>query len=86
MDIKLEALRRFVTDKAVDVFSFTEANTCWDVLPESLRLARCTRGWWGNCQWTLTHNRTESQWNEESAFQPGGTGILCLNQVAHKTL
>ncbi len=86
MDIKLEALRQFVTEKEVDIFGFTEANTCWDTLPENLWLAQRMRGWWENSQWTLTHNRTERQGNVESVFQPGRTGILCVNQVAHKTL
>ena len=40
MEAKLEVLRRFVTEKEVDIFGFTEANTCWDVLPDNLRLAR----------------------------------------------
>jgi len=86
MEIKLEALCRFVTEKDVDIFSFTEANTCWDVLPETHRLARRTRGWWEKCQWTLTHNRMECRENDKSVYQPGGTGILCINQVAHQTL
>jgi len=35
-----------------------------------------------NCQWSLTHNQTESN---KSTHQPGGTSILCVNQVAHWT-
>jgi len=36
MDTKLEALCRFVMENEVDIFGFMEANTCWDVLPETL--------------------------------------------------
>jgi len=39
MAFKLAALHWFVTEKAVDIFGFMEANTCWDVLPPSHRLA-----------------------------------------------
>jgi len=81
MDVKLEALRRFVTKRQIDIFGFSESNTCWDVLDESKRLARRTRGWWENSQWVLAHNRTEEQ---DTLYQPGGTGILCVNQIAHR--
>jgi len=82
----LEALRRVTIEKEVDIFGFTEANTCWDVVSETNRLARRTRGWWEKCQWTLTHNRLEPHDNEKMAYQPGGTGILCINHAAHCTL
>jgi len=35
MVIKLAALHRFAMEKEVDIFGFTEANTCWDVIPAS---------------------------------------------------
>jgi len=39
MEIKLKALQHIVTDWNMDIFGLTEANTCWDVLPEEQRLA-----------------------------------------------
>jgi len=83
MALKLAAIHRFTVEHEVDVFGFTEANTCWDILPSSHRLARRTRGWWENSQWIVSHNRNEHQ---DADYQPGGTGILCVNQVAHHTL
>jgi len=83
MRIKLATLRRTIGDRQTDIFGFTEANTCWDVVPENQRLAHQTRGWWENSQWSLSHNRLEK---DNLAHQPGGTGIVCINQVAHKTL
>jgi len=83
MGIKLAALRRTIGDRQTDIFGFTEANTCWDVVADNLRLPRQTRGWWENSQWSLSHNRLEK---DNPAYQPGGTGIVCVNQVAHKTL
>jgi len=83
MDVKLEALWRFVTEQQINILGFSESNTCWDVLEELQRLARQTRGWWENCQWVLAHNRTEEN---NTPFQPGGTGILCINQVTHRAL
>jgi len=38
MDLKMELLHRLITDQDVNVFGFTEANTCWDLLPPKLRL------------------------------------------------
>jgi len=54
---------------------------CWDVLPEDQHLAKRTRGWWEHCQWSLSHNCTKTN---NSPHQPGGTGLLCLNHVAHQ--
>jgi len=39
MAFKLAALHQFVMEKEVDIFGFTEANTCWDMLPPNRRLA-----------------------------------------------
>jgi len=83
MRIKLVALHRTMVDRQIDIFGFTEANTCWDVVPENQRLTRYTRRWWENSQWSLLHNRLEK---DNTIYQPGGTGIVCVNQVAHKTL
>jgi len=83
MDIKFEAVRRFVTDHNIDIFGFTETNTCWDVLDDAQRPATHTRGWWETCQWALSHNRTEENLQQ---YQPGGTGVLCVNQVVHRAL
>jgi len=56
MDLKLELLRRFVTDHDIDAFGFTEANTCWDMLPPQQQLQARTRGWWENAHWSLGYN------------------------------
>jgi len=34
MEVKLEALQHFMSLREIDVLGFTEANTCWDLLPE----------------------------------------------------
>jgi len=81
--IKLVALCQTMIDRQIDIFGFTEANTCWDIVPENQQLARYTCGWWENSQWSLSYNRLEK---DNPIYQPGGTGIVCVNQVAHKTL
>jgi len=83
MSIKLAALHQFVTEKEVNIFGFTEANTCWDVIPPPHRLAQQTHGWWENSQWIVSHNCNE---NHDKDHQLGGTGILCVNQVVHHAL
>jgi len=69
MDMKFEAVRRFITKHNIDIFGFTEMNTCWDVLDESMRPATHTRGWWESCRWVLSHNHTEEHLQQ---YQPGG--------------
>jgi len=83
MDLKTELLRQFVTDQEVDVFGFTKANTCWDLLPPKHRLPERTHGWWENSHWSLGYNWVETQ---TSTYQPGGTGVLVVNQLSHRIL
>jgi len=83
MEVKLEVLRRFVIDYDIDIFGFTEANKCWDLLPENKRLPNQTKGWWENSQWSVSYNRTEKN---TGVHQPGGVSILCINQIAHRTV
>jgi len=83
MDLKFESIRNFINDRQIDIFGFTEANTCWDVTPEVDRPAHRTRGWWETSQWVVTHNCTEENL---PTYQPGGVGLLCVNQVAHRAL
>jgi len=83
MEVKLETLRRFISEHNINILGFTEANKCWDLVPEAQRLPTKTRGWWETSHWSLAHNRTETNTGTQ---QPGGTGLLCMNQVAHRTM
>jgi len=81
MELKLESLRRLTMEQNIDILGFTESNTCWDLIPDNQRLPQRTRGWWENCQWSLAYNRREEN---QSVHQPGGMGLLCINQMAHR--
>jgi len=80
MKMKLEAMRHLVSERDIDTLGFTESNTWWDLFPESQQLSQQTRGWWETSQWSLGYNQWETN---KSPHQLGGTGILCVNQVAH---
>jgi len=80
MDLKLELLHCFVTDHNIDAFGFTEANTCWDMLPPQQWLQASTRGWWENAHWSLGYNQTELH---TRIYQPGGMGVLVVNNLSH---
>jgi len=74
-------------ERSIDILGFTESNTSWDLLPELQQPMQRTRGWWETCHWSLSHNHMESnrKENNTNTYQPGGTSILCINQVAHRT-
>jgi len=38
------------------------------------------RYWWEACQWSLSHNQQETN---DAAYQPGGTGLVVVNQLVH---
>jgi len=86
MNLKFEVMHRFVTDCNIDIFGFTEMNTCWDLLSEQNQPARWTQGWWETSQWSISYNHTEPKDVNNTPYQPRDTGILCVNQVMHWTM
>jgi len=83
MEVKLETLWHFVTKNNIDIFGFTKASKCWDLVPDTQQLPMKTHGWWENSHWSLSHNQTEANAGMQ---QPGGAGLLCVNQVTHQTM
>jgi len=73
-------LRQFTQQHQIDAFGFAEHNACWDVIPKQQQLAERTKGWWENAHWTTTFNKQDKN---PTAHQPGGTGILIINQLSH---
>jgi len=47
------------------------------------QLPQQTRGWWEAAHWSLSYNRMEKH---PTKVQPGGTGILITNWLAHHAL
>jgi len=43
--------------------------------------AEQTKYWWEKSHWKVTHNTQETN---DTAYQPGGTGIVILNQLVHR--
>jgi len=82
-DLKLTILQQFIQHHNIDVFSFAEHNKCWDVVPKNLQLQARTKGWWENAQWSIGYNKHDL---EPSEHQPGGTGILVVNDFSHQAL
>jgi len=79
--IKLAALREFINQASVDVVAITECNAAWDNVATTLHPTEQTRYWWECSQWSVGHNRQE---NYQENYQPGGTGIIILNELAHR--
>jgi len=76
--LKLAALRSFMNAAQVDICALTECNVTWNQAPSHLHPAEQTRYWWEASHWNLSHNQQESN---EAAYQPGGTGIVVVNQL-----
>ncbi len=82
-DLKLMILQQFIQQHIINIFSFAKHNKCWDLFPKNLQLLECTKGWWENAQWSVGYNKRET---EPSEHQPGGTGILVMNEFSHQAL
>jgi len=58
-----------------------ECNINWNEAPQHLYPMEQTRYWWESSQWKVSHNTTETN---DALYQPGGTGIVTVNQLAHQ--
>jgi len=78
--LKLAALRSFMNTAQVGICTLTECNVAWNKGPTHLYPAEQMRYWWEACHWSLSHNQQESN---NTTYQPGGTGIVVVNQLVH---
>jgi len=78
---KLAVLHTFMVESQVDLVALTECNAAWNHVPHELWPPVQTKGWWENAHWVLSHNRTDP---DSAKYQPGGTGILVVNQLSHR--
>jgi len=67
----------------IDIMTLTELNTAWDCLHYNEWLPAKTRGWWEANQWSISHNKQDAHGD---GFQLGGTAVLVLNKLLHKTM
>jgi len=81
-DMKLDSLFNFTREADIDILALTELNVAWDTIDYKARLPTKTQGWWEANQWSITHNKRDTY---GKAFQPGGTALLTLNKLSHKT-
>jgi len=82
-DVKLDCICHFIDDQQSDILATTELKMAWDLLPYTNRLQAKTKGWWETVHWSVAHNKCNKFGD---GFQPGGTAILVLNQLAHRAM
>jgi len=56
-----------------------ELGTCCDLVNYQ-QLLQKTHGWWEASQWSLSYNQVDWYLSD---YQPGGTGLVVVNQLAH---
>ncbi len=79
--VKMAALHEFMENQQVDLVAITECNAAWSKIDPELWPQEQTRFWWDSAHWSLTHNRQDP---DAAVYQPGGTGLLVVNQLAHR--
>jgi len=80
--VKLAALHNFMVDHQVDITAITECNVAWSKVTPKIAPPEQTKFWWENSHWSLTHNCRDPN---AAKYQPGGTSIVIVNQLAHRT-
>jgi len=65
----------------IDIFLTTENNLAWHKLLTNDRLHERMRGWWESLHMSTAHNTTDKN---TGTYQPGGVGVFCINQAAHR--
>jgi len=59
----------------------TEYNAGWNKAPAHLYPSEQIRYWLEKSHWEVSHNSTQE--TNDAPYQPGGTGLVILNQLAH---
>jgi len=80
-DIKLCMVKQFLVNNAIAILTFTESNTCWDVVVYNQRLPQQAWGWWETAQWSLGFSKMDKHPLE---YQAGGIGVLVVNKLVHR--
>jgi len=78
----LDCLCLFTKDQEIDIMAMAELNMAWDCLEYKDRLPAKTCRWWEANHWSVTHNKQDKY---SDSFQPGGTTIVVLNALSHKS-
>jgi len=81
-NMKLDYLCLFMIKQEIDIMAMKELNMAWDCLEYKDRLPAKTWGWWEANHWSVTHNKQDKHGD---TFQLGGTAIVVLNALSHKT-
>jgi len=79
-NLKLTVLKQFICQHNIDIFNVAKHNKCGDVVPKNLQFHEQTKGWWENTQWSIGYNKRKIK---PSKHEPGGTGILVVNEFSH---
>jgi len=79
--VKMAALHEFMEDQQVNLVAITECNAAWSKIDPELWPQEQMRFWWDSTHWSLNHNRQDP---DVAAYQPGGMGLLVVNQLAHR--
>jgi len=66
----------------IDIMILTQLNMTWDCLHYNEWLQAKTRGWWEANQWSISQNKQDAHGDK---FQSGGTAVLVVNKMSHKT-
>jgi len=80
--IKNSQIISFVNSSETDILALSEINVGWRHLPIHQRMHERTRGWWEALHLSLGYYQSDPL--VQSAFQPGGTAVLSINQAAHR--
>ncbi len=78
---KLAALHKFMQEAQVDLAALTKCNVAWHKVDHSLHPSEQTKFWWENAHWSMSNNHQDPH---AARYQPGGTGIVVVNQLSYQ--
>jgi hypothetical protein len=73
-----------ITNKQINIIGLAETNRCWHKLKEKDRWKNRTRGWWESSHCVFGYNMKDG--DIASAFQPGGTTLISINNSSHRVI
>ncbi len=80
--VKLAALHELMMENQVDIVTLMKCNMVWSKVDHALWPQEQTKFWWENAHWSITHNCQDPN---AAKYRPGGTSLVVVNQLAHRT-
>ena len=80
---KYDSIKCGIESAELDIIGLCELNKCWHLLQPDDSWNEISKSWWRDSHRVTAYNTRDIN---SHVYQPGGTSISAINQIAHRTM